>query len=228
MKDQFLVDRGSGSTTYENHEAIPAIEPNRTGNTWEFVNDIQQVLGDDAQPDPLFFVESWTQGLPAAVENWQKRRQWQKGLERQPRAFPGSGSFGVQSAVRQSESGAEFATSSSGDAKTECYGAGSSQRSSEASPLPSQFQTSEEWKPFAAEGDGRHGEVHPMSHLRACQLLGVTPTSSPRQIKAAYRRMVNQSHPDRLQQRTEGVRRLANDQMAEINEAYHLLCSGLL
>lgn len=228
MKDQFQVDRGSGSTTHESHEAIPAIEPNPPGNTWEFVNDIQRLLGDNAEPDPLFFVESWTQGISAAVENLQKRRQWQKGLQSQHRGFPGFNSFGVQSAMQQSDSGAEFASSSSANAETGRYGTGWPQHSFETSPLPSQFQTSEEWKPFAAEGDGSQTTVHPMSQFRACTLLGVTPTSTRRQIKAAYRRMVNQSHPDRLEQRTEGVRRLANDYMAEINEAYHLLCRELL
>jgi curved DNA-binding protein CbpA len=56
----------------------------------------------------------------------------------------------------------------------------------------------------------------------------VAATSTRNEIKAAYRRVVNQIHPDRLEDRDEGVRRLANDQMAEINEAYRLLCSGHL
>jgi hypothetical protein len=218
MKGQFDVDRGSGSTTHESHEVIPAIEPNRPGNAWEFVNDVQGLLGDNADPDPLFFVESWTQGTPAAVENWQKRRQEQNIPERQLRVLHEFDSLAVHSTVQQSESGVG----------TETYGAGWSQRSSKKSPLPSQFPTSPEWAPFAAEGDGDQPVVRPMSQLRACQLLGVTATSSRAQIKAAYRRMVNQSHPDRLERKTEGVRRQANDRMAEINEAYRVLCNGLL
>jgi DnaJ-domain-containing protein 1 len=218
MKGQFEVDRGSGSTTHESHDAIPAIEPNQPGNRWEFVNDVQGLLGDNADPDPLFFVESWTQGTPAAVKNWQKRRQQQNSSERQLRVLPEFDSLGIQSAARQSESGAGNGS----------YGTGWSRQSFKNSPLPSQFPTSPEWAPSSVESDGSQAVVRPMSQLRACQLLGVTATSTRAQIKAAYRRLVNQSHPDRLERKTEGARRLANDRMAEINEAYRILCNGLL
>jgi DnaJ-class molecular chaperone len=59
---------------------------------------------------------------------------------------------------------------------------------------------------------------------RARLLLGVAATSTREQIKAAYRRMASQCHPDRLR---EELRRQATDQMAEINEAYSLLCDCL-
>ena len=217
MKGQFDVDRNSGSTTHESHEAIPALEPNRPGTSWKFVNDVQGLLGDNAEPDPLFFVQSWTQGTSAAIENWQKRRQEQNSSELQLRVLPEFDSFGVQSTLQTSELGVE----------TGRYGAGSSRQSFDSSPLPSQFPTSQEWASFAADGDGGQAVARPMSQLRACQLLGVTANSTRSQIKAAYRRLVNQNHPDRLERRTEGARRLANDQMAEINEAYHLLCRGI-
>ena len=66
-----------------------------------------------------------------------------------------------------------------------------------------------------------------MTQDRACQLLGVTATSTQKQIKAAYRRKVSQWHPDRLENRTNEVRQLATKQMAMINEAYRLLRNGL-
>lgn len=218
MKGEFDVDRGSGSTTHESHEVIPAIEPNRPGNAWEFVNDVQGLLGDNAAPDPLFFVESWTHGPSAAVENWQKRRQEQNSPECQLRVLSEFDILAVHSTVQQSESGSEAVR----------YDGGWSQQSAKKSPLPSQFPTSSEWAPFSVEGDASQAEARPMSQPRACQLLGVTATSTRAQIKAAYRRMVSQSHPDRLERKTEGVRRQANDRMAEINEAYRVLCNGLL
>jgi DnaJ-class molecular chaperone len=55
----------------------------------------------------------------------------------------------------------------------------------------------------------------------------VAENSSRKEIKAAYRRMVGQWHPDRLECRAEDVRQLATRQMASINEAYRLLCSSL-
>jgi curved DNA-binding protein CbpA len=39
--------------------------------------------------------------------------------------------------------------------------------------------------------------------------------------------MASQWHPDRLEFRTESVRQIATEQMAAINEAYHLLRSCL-
>jgi curved DNA-binding protein CbpA len=39
--------------------------------------------------------------------------------------------------------------------------------------------------------------------------------------------MASQWHPDRLQSRTEEMRRFATDQMAAINEAYSVLRNGL-
>jgi DnaJ like chaperone protein len=57
----------------------------------------------------------------------------------------------------------------------------------------------------------------------ACQLLGVTAGSSREQVRSAYRRMVVQWHPDRLAKSSEETRRLANEQMIAINQAYRLL-----
>jgi hypothetical protein len=62
-----------------------------------------------------------------------------------------------------------------------------------------------------------------MTYQRACELLSVSEDSSVTQIRAAYRRMVSEWHPDRLEQSGERVRAFATQQMAAINEAYHLL-----
>jgi DnaJ-class molecular chaperone len=66
-----------------------------------------------------------------------------------------------------------------------------------------------------------------MTLKSARRLLGVTAISSRKEIKTAYRKMASQWHPDRLGFRTESVRRIATEQMAAINEAYHLLRSCL-
>jgi len=62
-----------------------------------------------------------------------------------------------------------------------------------------------------------------MTYQRACELLSVSEHSSAAQVKAAYRRMVSEWHPDRLERSGESVRAFATKQMAAINEAYHLL-----
>jgi len=70
---------------------------------------IEPLLGEGAEPDPTFLVESWTVGVVAASENYDRRRQQQK---RSPEtvAWPSFSSFApifitefaspIQSAVR--------------------------------------------------------------------------------------------------------------------------------
>jgi DnaJ-domain-containing protein 1 len=62
---------------------------------------------------------------------------------------------------------------------------------------------------------------------RAMRLLGLTAASTREQVRAAYRRMAGEWHPDRVAGRAEAVRQAATEQMAEINEAYRLLRSAV-
>jgi DnaJ-domain-containing protein 1 len=71
-------------------------------------------------------------------------------------------------------------------------------------------------------------ETTAMTMPQACQLLGVMADSSREQVRSAYRRMVVQWHPDRLAKSSEETRRLANEQMIAINQAYSLLREGMM
>lgn len=55
--------------------------------------------------------------------------------------------------------------------------------------------------------------------------LGVSPGSSPAEIKRAYRRLISQNHPDKLASRglPESMRAVAEERSREINAAYDLL-----
>ncbi|WP_456408673.1 TerB family tellurite resistance protein [Caldithrix abyssi] len=57
---------------------------------------------------------------------------------------------------------------------------------------------------------------------QAYQVLGITPEASVDEIKSAYKKMVNQYHPDRLMSKgiPEDFIQLANEKMIEINSAY--------
>ena len=57
---------------------------------------------------------------------------------------------------------------------------------------------------------------------KAYQVLGITPEASVDEIKAAYKKLVNQYHPDRLMAKgiPEDFIQLANEKMIEINNAY--------
>ncbi len=94
------------------------------------------------------------------------------------------------------------------------------------SPLDENPQAPQPDEPCADPGDpGRQAfqPIQPLTPSLARQLLGVAADSAPEQIRSAYRRMVGQWHPDRLQFMTEEVRQIATDRMAEINAAYRLL-----
>jgi DnaJ-domain-containing protein 1 len=226
MERQVYVDRGFGSSTQESSAARPVREPSRPLRPWQFVSDFQQVMGENSEPDPLFFVESWTVGVPAAMESLQRRRQVQAEAERQSRAFSNLDNLGTLSFVQEVETDAEVFSSARAARSAGCYAA-ESRPSPEELAAPVEEQAEQEWTSFAGKCASDREPIQPMTPQRACLILGVAENSSRKEIKAAYRRMVGQWHPDRLECRAEDVRQLATRQMASINEAYRLLCSSL-
>jgi DnaJ-domain-containing protein 1 len=225
MESLFQVDRGSCSTTQGNNEAISALETRRPGRAWQFVSEFQQLLGEDSEPDPLFFVDSWTLGMGAAVENFKQRRQAQADRDRESQAFREIDRLGTRALFEESDLYTEFV--SSAPASTSSGTAGAAWQSPQEPSARTEYQTLRESDTFAQECSSLRTR-EPMTVERACQLLGVTPASTEKQAKAAYRRMVSQWHPDRLELCTEETRQFATERMAAINEAYHLLRSALL
>ncbi|KXB97949.1 MAG: hypothetical protein AA908_00630 [Chlorobi bacterium NICIL-2] len=57
----------------------------------------------------------------------------------------------------------------------------------------------------------------------AYQTLGLEPTASNEQIKAAYRRAIAQVHPDRFAHAPQQQQRAAAERALEINRAYAIL-----
>lgn len=227
MEGQFQVDRGGGVTTPEGYEAASAIEASRRGRGWQFVDEFQRLVGEDSEPDIRFFVESWTSGTATAVESYEQRRKKPPQREYPNDAFCEDDVIDTVSFVHEKAPLAEFAAAASEQANAGCSGGGSARESSIEPAAQTQEEAWQEWEMFAEERDDSSGAVRRMTQERACLLLGLTATSTRRQIKAAYRRMVSRWHPDRLDLGTEEVRQLANERMAAINEAYHLLLNGL-
>jgi DnaJ-domain-containing protein 1 len=227
MEGQFHVDRCHRITTQESYDGPPALGSNQPVPAWQFVIEIEGLLGAGSEPDPLFFVESWSLGVTASVESFQQRRQGQADRKRYGHKFDNFNHPRGQSFVQQRELYAEFHSSAPCRHDLRVHGAGSTPKSQEGpaasiqDPAPRGWETSAE--EYASSGD----TTRPMTQARACELLGVAATSARGQIKAAYRQMVSQWHPDRLGSTTKEVRQFATNKMAAINAAYRLLRSGL-
>ncbi|MGD0938711.1 MAG: J domain-containing protein [Terracidiphilus sp.] len=225
MNGQFQVDRGSCATTPEGYDAIPEIEPNRRRRVWGFVDEFQRLVGADSEPDIRFFMESWTSGTAAAVTSFQQRRQRQPEQDDPIDALHEFDSLDTVSFTHERATHSEFSASVSLPANAKRPGSGKAERFLDAAGAQLQDEAWQEWDSFTEECGS--SATHLMTKQFACRLLGVNETSTRKQIRAAYRRMVSQWHPDRLELGTEEMRQMANGRMAAINEAYHLLLSGL-
>ena len=78
----------------------------------------------------------------------------------------------------------------------------------------------------ATAGPSAGGDAPAQDRLAdAYTALGVSPGSSPAEIKRAYRRLISQNHPDKLASRglPESMRAVAEERSREINAAYDLI-----
>jgi DnaJ-domain-containing protein 1 len=215
MIGQAYDGRGFWETVFDSSAAV---EPNQPGQAWPLAEEIQQLMGADAQPDPLFFEESWTYGATAAAKNLRRRRRQQaEGV-----VFGEFDNLGAQAYVQQVAWWTDdFAATNNDAVAGEVNAKWPIWRGKEQAARGE--DDSQDWEPFVAAEDCQWTASELMSVPLACRLLGVAADSSWLQIKTAYRRKAGQWHPDRMQHSSEETRRRANDQMIAINQAYGLL-----
>ena len=216
-----------------NYDAPPLAQPRASAHTssWPgaasaselptFAAHMADVLGEDAAPDPLFLVETWTFGVDTATHNFQARHNTARNHNVEaPGSRPGTFrpfDFFVPltfvEALPSDQAGFRSMPTAFPSAWKDAYGV----TASNSSPQPAAAYG--DLPPFSAPTPGE-----PLTAELACRTLGVAPSSTRKQIKAAYRHLVLRYHPDRFELSSEHDQRIATDRMTAINAAYHLLC----
>lgn len=187
-------------------------EPSSTGTGGRLITRIEQVLGENTAPDAAFFLDSWTVGVGAASENFQRRQEQRKNRANEISPWNTFPSF------------------------TPLVLTGIDTSFEAVYPVRKAYvkEDSEMVLPWA--GDGTADDPQPQYEVEmiwpstlesASRVLGVGPTSTREQIRAAYRKMACQYHPDRVARGGTSEQKLASDRMASLKEAYRLLSSGL-
>jgi hypothetical protein len=192
-----------------------------------FVEHMQHLFGDE--PDPIFLEESWMVGVPAAVERHHLRRTQREAYFSQHETGTVSSALSELERIaslideRPTASGVEAFLEERAQPLDSRYSAAWLQRVA-VEPEPgddTSAATADEHHSCAISGAG-------MSVAQATELLGVSPTATREKLRSVYRRMVSQCHPDRFQHAPDSIRHHATQQMAELNEAYRVLCENLL
>lgn len=220
MENQFNPYRGHEASTYQNRESVEAPGSSQFDPSSPFLSDFHQLLGGGLEPDPLFFIETWTLGTSAAVESFRLRQPMQP---RQPlHADPGAQSRGGSTPSYVSSQSIFHAN----PFNWSVFVSENTVVQEKSNPTHAQ-QTLIDSYPSAVDECGNQDEALPVSLDDARNILGLTPTSTLSQMKTAHRQHVIAWHPDRLQHKSEEVRRYATQKMAAINEAYRLLRNDL-
>jgi DnaJ-domain-containing protein 1 len=232
VKRSSQVNREASVWAPEDYRAVPAPGRNGPERSAPLLAQMERILGADSEPDPAFFVESWTVGVAAAAANLQQRRQDRKSREQREPAWHALDAYLPFLSPAENESLAEneeqtelrtWSTAvSSGGPLPSGEGIAAAAQDASAQTGPGTEKLSGET--FGRENESGQETIPPRTLERACRLLGVAATSSQEEIKAAYRHLAVRYHPDRQERKNEQERRAATERMAAINEAYRLLC----
>lgn len=196
-------------------QASPWTSPEDSAALLDLMHDL---LGTQAEPDPLFFVETWTLGIDAATHNFQTRHQNAAHTSFNP---PTDRPFDFTVPLIFVYNASDFPSTPTGfsAAWKDAYGVSPAPHMSSHDAVSQQAMPHDGIPNTPAPG-------LPLTLEDACRLLGVATTSTRHQIKSAYRQLVRRYHPDCLEHAGEEELRIATDRMTSINEAYRLLCES--
>lgn len=212
MDPFWLIDEAWRAKVRAAQRGAAAAQPSATESGSPFLAQVGQALGEETEPDAEFFVDSWTVGVAEASENFQRRNKEHKTREHE---LPQWAAFSTFPPFFH------LTVEASPDAASQLR----ESRAQEYLTADRRSPADNEWDDWGAD---QPETASPLTVESACRILGVTATSTREQIRAAYRKMAGRYHPDRLAQAGPREQKLASDRMASINEAYRLLCAGLV
>ena len=203
------------ASAHSSSQASPWTSPEDSAALLDLMHDL---LGAQAEPDPLFFVETWTLGIDTATHNFQTRHHNSTHSGPNASAFR---SFDFSVPLVFIHEASDFAPTSAGfsAAWRDAYGVSPAPHTSSHDTPSQQAMPHDDIPSTPAPG-------LPLTREDARRLLGVAATCTRQQIKSAYRQLVRRYHPDCLEHASEDEQRLATDRMISINEAYRLLCES--
>jgi hypothetical protein len=222
MNDDWYADDSSYSTVNLFCGGEPAEALLGSASPSRLASQIRELLGQDCEMEASFLEESWASGLSVTSSSYRRKRAQTteniEGVTFAELSTVGSLFFSQANGLMGDRPASAYPTSS-----TNSYAAAWLR-----DPLEEFASQTEDQAPVDdSAGYKRRAQVPTTlgstTYQRACELLSVSEHSTVTQIRAAYRRMVSEWHPDRLEQSGERVRAFATKQMAAINEAYHLL-----
>jgi hypothetical protein len=208
VQPPFPIDEAFSARIQNADHAEVTTEWGQTEFAEPLLAQLQPILGHEAEPDPAFFIDSWTIGVTAASENYLHRHHESKPREvshasELPSYIP---SFTFVSFLNIEPTAPAVSSSP--------------EKAIDRTKDLSGFVYQEEEVELDLTG--------PLTLQTASRLLGVAANSSREQIRTAYRRMAGRYHPDRQESAGQQHRKQASDRMAAINAAYHMLSTAAL
>ncbi len=204
LTDSFdmIYSRSCPSTPVEKCREAPTDPSGRSKpvSRISFLEQIEGILGPECSPDAAFFIDSWIAGLSVARDNLKRRES-----ERDTRSVSE-----LTAASEMTSVSIEWTKMALAHVGTLAIVA-----SDDMSELHANERCLSIW--------GQCEMVRPLTRELAFRALGVLPTSTPQEIKAAYRRLAGLYHPDRTGGDESLEKGLAADHMAYLNDAYRLL-----
>ncbi len=184
---------------------------------WLLGAQILETLGGECEVDASFFEDSWTYGLPAVLQ--------QRRVKASPAHESGFAELDTVNAWVWMEtlSGREAPLQVPvGDGIAKGYASWHEQMPSQADVqgcVVEQRDAARVTNEFSDQATAAGG----LTLEDACQLLRMSAGAGEGQVKATYRKLVTQWHPDLFSSGNEAERAKANERMAVVNQTYQVL-----